>query len=63
MAPEVKIGGVRLLGTGGEGVGGEEEGEALGWRWGVSYVYSNSWGPVDDGKTVEGPGLLLLLLL
>ena len=21
-------------------------------------IYSSSWGPEDDGKTVEGPGLL-----
>ena len=23
------------------------------------HVYSNSWGPYDDGYTVQGPGLLL----
>ena len=26
-------------------------------------IYSNSWGPSDDGKTMEGPGKLTQLAL
>lgn len=34
------------------------EGIALGYAYDKVDVYSASWGPVDDGKTVEGPGRL-----
>ena len=32
--------------------------EAFGFRSDVIQVYSNSWGPSDDGFTVQGPGPL-----
>ena len=26
-------------------------------------IYSNSWGPADDGQTVDGPGVLTKIAL
>ena len=47
--------GVRLLdGT----VNDRVEGTALGYAFDKVDIYSASWGPNDDGKTVEGPGRL-----
>jgi hypothetical protein len=34
------------------------EGEAIAFNHEYVDVYSASWGPNDDGKTVEGPGKL-----
>ena len=34
------------------------EGEALSFASNLVDVYSASWGPSDDGETVEGPGRL-----
>ncbi len=36
-----------------------DEADALSWQNGVVHIYSNSWGPADDGYTVNGPGTLL----
>lgn len=47
--------GVRLLD--GE-VDDRIEGIALGYAYDKVDIYSASWGPNDDGKTVEGPGRL-----
>ncbi|KAF7277079.1 hypothetical protein GWI33_009468, partial [Rhynchophorus ferrugineus] len=34
------------------------EGTALGFAQHLVDIYSASWGPNDDGKTVDGPGRL-----
>ena len=34
------------------------EGDAIAFNHKYIDVYSASWGPNDDGKTVEGPGVL-----
>lgn len=34
------------------------EAEAFSFNNNHIHVYSSSWGPSDDGKTVEGPGML-----
>ena len=34
------------------------EGNSLGFRQDHIDIYSSSWGPDDDGRTVDGPGLL-----
>lgn len=34
------------------------EGTALGYAYKLVDIYSASWGPNDDGKTVDGPGTL-----
>ncbi|XP_052123023.1 neuroendocrine convertase 1-like [Frankliniella occidentalis] len=57
VAFNARIGGVRLLD--GE-VNDRMEGTALGWAHHLVDIYSASWGPNDDGKTVEGPGRLAL---
>ncbi|XP_072938267.1 neuroendocrine convertase 1-like [Epargyreus clarus] len=50
-----KVGGVRML----DGrITDRVEGEAIGYAWDKVDIYSASWGPSDDGKTVEGPGRL-----
>ena len=36
---------------------------ALSHREDYIEIYSNSWGPSDDGETVEGPGMLTSLTL
>ena len=40
-----------------------DEAEALAWRNDVIDIYSNSWGPTDDGIEVFGPGDLLQMAL
>lgn len=35
------------------------ESSALGFRNSYIDIYSNSWGPIDSGYTVDGPGELL----
>lgn len=55
VAFNAKVGGVRLL----DGmVNDRVEGTALGYAFDKVDIYSASWGPNDDGKTVEGPGRL-----
>ncbi|XP_022824749.1 neuroendocrine convertase 1-like isoform X2 [Spodoptera litura] len=50
-----KVGGVRML----DGrITDRIEGEAIGYALDKVDIYSASWGPNDDGRTVEGPGRL-----
>uniref|UniRef100_A0AC34G6W8 Uncharacterized protein n=1 Tax=Panagrolaimus sp. ES5 TaxID=591445 RepID=A0AC34G6W8_9BILA len=58
IAWNAKIAGVRML----DGrITDRLEGEALSLALETVDIYSASWGPNDDGKTVEGPGRLALL--
>jgi len=51
----LSVSGVRMLdGTVNDAV----EARALGLNPNVIDIYSASWGPEDDGKTVDGPGPL-----
>ena len=34
------------------------EGSSLGFRQDHIDIYSSSWGPDDDGRTIDGPGPL-----
>lgn len=53
VAYDAKIGGVRML----DGpVTDSLEGKAIAFNHKYVHIYSASWGPNDDGKTVEGPG-------
>ncbi|KAH9492965.1 Neuroendocrine convertase 1 [Bulinus truncatus] len=53
IAFDCKIGGIRML----DGrVTDRMEGDALAYNIDHVHIYSASWGPTDDGKTVEGPG-------
>lgn len=50
-----KIGGIRML----DGrVTDRIEAQAIAFKTNYIDIYSSSWGPNDDGKTVEGPGTL-----
>jgi len=56
-APQARLLGVRLLGSGLSGASATDvqEAAAFGWRTDVVHISSNSWGPDDDGKTVSAP--------
>ena len=55
IAPNVKIGGVRMLdGTATDTL----EAKALSFKRNYIDIYSNCWGPKDDGKTFGRPGTL-----
>ena len=52
VAPEAKLAGLRL--TAGA-TDGETEAKAFAWNNAVLAIYNNSWGPNDDGATLERP--------
>ncbi|UJR09147.1 hypothetical protein I4U23_013395 [Adineta vaga] len=55
IAYNAKIGGIRML----DGhVSDRVEAEAIAYNHKYIDIYSASWGPNDDGRTVEGPGTL-----
>lgn len=54
-APEATLVGMRLIAA---RVEDNQEAEAMDYRNDIIQVKSNSWGPADDGTTVEGPGTL-----
>jgi len=54
-APEAKIVGLRLIAA---AETDQDEADAIGWKNDLIQIKSNSWGPNDDGKTLEGPGTL-----
>ena len=55
IAHEAKIGGIKLL----DGIVNDRiEAEALGYRQDLVDIYTSSWGPIDDGQSLEGPGRL-----
>ncbi|KAF4531598.1 hypothetical protein B566_EDAN010064 [Ephemera danica] len=61
VAFNAKIGGVRMLDGGDfEASLDRVEGEALAFALDKVDIYSASWGPKDDGATVEGPGRLAM---
>ncbi|KAL1117603.1 hypothetical protein AAG570_003918, partial [Ranatra chinensis] len=60
IAYKAKIGGIRLL----DGPTNDLlESTALSFRLDRIDIFSNSWGPSDDGKTMEAPGKLTTLAL
>ncbi|XP_076624552.1 neuroendocrine convertase 1 [Colletes latitarsis] len=55
VAFEASVGGIKLL----DGVVNDRvEGEALGYKPEAVDIYTASWGPADDGKSLEAPGRL-----
>ena len=50
-----KISGIRILGA---AVTDSMEAGALSYKNNINDIYSNSWGPIDDGRRKEGPGRL-----
>lgn len=57
VAFEASIGGIKLL----DGlVNDRVEGEALGYKTELIDIYTASWGPADDGRSLEAPGRLAI---
>lgn len=55
VAYNARIGGIRML----DGdVTDSVEGSSLSLKSNFIDIYSSSWGPDDDGRTVDGPGSL-----
>ena len=53
VAPGARLAGLRLT----AGLSSDEdEAGAFAWKNERIHIYNNSWGPADDGLTVEGPG-------
>lgn len=61
VAPRAGLAGIRLIAA---GTTDAQEASGLTWQnnnqggLGTNSIYSNSWGPSDDGSTLEGPGPL-----
>ncbi|KAK9507794.1 hypothetical protein O3M35_007568 [Rhynocoris fuscipes] len=56
IAYQAKLGGIRIL----DGPPSDLlESSALGYRMDLVDIFSNSWGPADDGKAMDQPGRLL----
>ena len=58
IAPNVKLGGVRMLDTASGKSSDSLEARALSFNRDYIDIYSNCWGPKDDGKTFGRPGKL-----
>lgn len=50
-----QVSGIRLISRASTDV---QEASALNYKWNINDIYSNSWGPIDDGRRKEGPGRL-----
>ncbi|KAK2768582.1 pheromone processing endoprotease [Arachnomyces sp. PD_36] len=56
VAYDSRISGIRILSA---PVTDEDEAVAINYEFQNNQIYSCSWGPPDDGKTMEGPGILI----
>ncbi len=54
-APEATLVGLRLIGG---YASDQQEAEAMNYKNDIIQIKSNSWGPDDDGRTLDGPGPL-----
>jgi len=59
-APRSGLSGIRLISR---ATTDSQEATALNYAFNQNDIYSNSWGPMDDGKRKEGPGRLATLAL
>ncbi|GJJ71015.1 kexin [Entomortierella parvispora] len=57
VAWDAKVAGIRILS---EPITDVQEAEALNYGYNETQIYSCSWGPTDDGKTMDGPTGMLL---
>lgn len=55
VAPNASVSGIQVLE---KATTDADEAEALSYRNDINHIYTNSWGPVDDGTRLEGPGVL-----
>ncbi|KAJ5606277.1 Proprotein convertase P [Penicillium lagena] len=56
VAYDSKVAGIRILSA---PIDDHDEAEALNYGFQHNDIYSCSWGPMDDGRTMEGPGVLI----
>jgi len=56
MAYDSKIAGIRILS---KPISDEDEASAINYHYQENQIYSCSWGPPDDGATMEAPGILI----
>ncbi|KAI4217189.1 MAG: hypothetical protein LQ351_000498 [Letrouitia transgressa] len=56
VAYNAKIGGLRILS---KVITDEDEAVALNYAFQKNQIYSCSWGPPDDGKSMDAPGILI----
>lgn len=60
VAPDSTLVGLRLIA---EPTTDLQESQALSWHSQQVDIYSNSWGPYDDGSSLQGPGRLTQMVL
>lgn len=56
MAYDSKVAGIRILS---KPISDEDEASAINYHYQENQIYSCSWGPPDDGATMEAPGILI----
>jgi kexin len=56
MAYDSKIAGIRILS---KPISDEDEAASVNYHYQENQIYSCSWGPPDDGQTMDAPGLLI----
>ncbi|KAI9350756.1 subtilase, partial [Obelidium mucronatum] len=57
MAYQAKVSAVRILGN--NAVSQADEAAAINYKMQDNHIYSCSWGPTDDGRTLEAPSTLV----
>ncbi len=56
MAYDSQVAGIRILS---KPISDEDEALAINYHFQDNHIYSCSWGPPDDGQTMDAPGLLI----
>ena len=56
MAYDSRVAGIRILS---KPISDEDEALAINYHYQDNHIYSCSWGPPDDGQTMDAPGILI----
>lgn len=56
VAYDSKIAGIRILSA---AISDEDEAASINYKYQLNDIYSCSWGPMDDGQTMDAPGMLI----
>ncbi|OJD21403.1 hypothetical protein ACJ73_07256 [Blastomyces percursus] len=56
VAYDSKVSGIRILS---KPVSDEDEAASINYKYQHNQIYSCSWGPIDDGTTMDAPGILI----
>ncbi|KAJ5082744.1 hypothetical protein N7532_011787 [Penicillium argentinense] len=56
VAYDSKISGIRILSA---AISDEDEAASINYKFQENDIYSCSWGPMDDGQTMDAPGMLI----